>query len=79
MPSHIAVHSPVLTGSVWAGTGAGEGCTGFTVENIHLVLVQTFGAAELKSFLTRPEVQVFFGVTNMFAPVTYLWHRGQRL
>lgn len=79
MPSHTALNPHFLTGSAWAGTGISESRTGFSVEDIHLVLVQTLGAAELKSFLTRPEVQVFFSVTNMLAPVTYLWHRRERL
>lgn len=79
MSSHNAVCPSLLAGSAWAGAGAGESCTGFSVENIHLVLIQTLGAAELKSFLTRSEVQIFFCVTDMLAPVTYLWYRRERL
>lgn len=79
MPSYNAVYPPLLIGSVWAGTGAGESCAGFPVENIHLVLVQTLGAAELEPLLTRSKVQVLFSVTNMLAPIAYLWHRGERL
>lgn len=79
MSGDTAICPPLLTGSAWAGAGAGESCTGFSVENIHLVLIQTLGAAELESLLTRSKVKVFFSVTDMLAPVTYLWHRGERL
>lgn len=79
MPGDTAVCPPLLTGSAWARAGAGESCTGFSVENIHLVLIQTLGAAELEPFLARSEVQVFFSVTDMLAPITYLRHRGERL
>lgn len=77
LSSPDAVLPPLLAGSAWAG--AGESSAGFSVENIHLVLVQTLGAAELESLLARPKVQVFFSVTDMLAPVTHLWHRGERL
>ena len=77
LSSHNAVRPSLLAGS--ARAGAGESSAGFSVENIHLVLVQTLGAAELESLLARPEVQVFFSVTDMLAPITHLWHRGERL
>lgn len=77
LPSHYALSPPLLAGSAWAG--AGKSRTSFSVENIHLVLIQTLGTTELESFLARSEVQVFFSVTDMLAPVTYLWHRGERL
>lgn len=77
MARYNIVRPPFLAWSAWAG--AGESCTGFSVENIHLVLVQALCAAELESFLTGSKVQVFFSVTDMLAPITYLWHRGERL
>lgn len=76
MPSPNGVRPPLLAGSVWAG--AGESCTGFSVKNVHLVLIQTLSAAELESFFSRSEVQVFFSVTNMLAPIAYLRYRGER-
>ena len=79
LPGDTVVRPPLLTGSARAGAGAGESCTGFSVEDIHLVLVQTLGAAELEPFLARSKVQVFFSVTDMLAPITYLWHGGERL
>lgn len=77
LPSHDGVRPPLLAGS--ARAGAGESCAGFSVENIHLILIETLGAAELESLLARSEVQVFFSVTDMLAPITYLWYRGERL
>lgn len=63
---------------VWAGVRASKGGACFSVENVHLVLVETFGAAELQSLLARSEVKVLFGVADMFAPVADLRQRGQR-
>lgn len=77
LPGYNGLRPPLLAAS--ARAGAGESCTGFSVEDIHLVLIQTLGAAELESFLARSEVQVFFSVTDVLAPITYLWHRGERL
>ena len=45
---------------------------GLFVENVHLILVQAFGTAELQPPLTGTEVQVFLSVTNVFAPVAHL-------
>lgn len=70
LSGHNGLGPPLLAGSAWAG--AGESCTGFSVENVHLVLIQTLGAAELESFLTRSKVQVFFSVTDVLAPITHL-------
>lgn len=42
-------------------------------------MIQTLGAAELKPLFSRSEVQVFFSVADMLAPITYLRHRGERL
>lgn len=77
MPGHDGVRPPLLAGS--ARAGAGESRAGLSVENVHLVLIQTLGAAELESLLARAEVQVFFSVTDMLAPVAHLRHRGERL
>lgn len=70
LPGGAAVGPALLAAPSRAGAGAGESCTGFSVEHIHLVLVQTFGAAELEPFLTGAKVQVLFSVADMFAPVT---------
>lgn len=74
---------PVLARPTAARTGAGVGVgrersAGLSVEHIHLVLVEAFGATELEPFLARSKVQVLFGVADMFAPVTHLRHRGER-
>lgn len=79
MSSDTVVHPSFLTGSAWTGAAAGQSCTRLPIENIHLVLIETLGAAELKALLSRSKVEVFLSVTDMFAPVTYLWHRGERL
>lgn len=47
------------------------------VENVHLILVQAFGTAELQPPLTGSKVQVLLRVANMFAPVTHLQQRTQ--
>lgn len=41
------------------------------VENVHLILVQAFGTAELQPPLASAKVQVLLSVANMFAPVTH--------
>lgn len=61
-----------------AGAGVGESRSCFSVENIHLVLIETFGAAKLEPFVSGSEIQVLFGVADMFAPITNLGHRGER-
>lgn len=83
MPGDSATAATVcprfLAGSAWAGAGAGESRTCFSVENIHLVLIQTLGAAELEPLLAGSKVQVLLGVADVLAPVAHLRHRRQRL
>lgn len=68
-----------------AGAGVGESRSCFSVENIHLVLIETFGAAKLEPFVSGSEIQVLFGVADMFAPITnsdvavYLQHQSGRI
>lgn len=50
---------------------------GLLVKNVHLILVQAFGTAELQPPLTSTKVQVLLSVANMFAPVTHLQQKTQ--
>ena len=76
------VRPPLLAGPARAGAGgrgAGQGRTGFPVEDVHLVLIQTFGAAELEPLLSRAKVQVLLGVADVLAPIAHLRRGGERL
>lgn len=77
LPYYNVVRPPLLAAS--ARAGAGQSRAGFSVENIHLILVQTFGAAELEPLFPRSKVEVFFRVADMLTPITYLRYRRERL
>ena len=77
LPGYNGLRPPLLAAS--ARAGAGESCTGFSVEDIHLVLIQTLGAAELDSLLAGAKVQILLGVADVLAPVAHLRRGGQRL
>lgn len=55
----------------WVAEASWEVGLGLFVENVHFVLVETFGAAKLKPPLPSSEIQVFFCVSYMLAPVTH--------
>lgn len=56
----------------WVTQCSRQCCLGLLVKNVHLILVQAFGTAELQPPLTSTKVQVLLSVANMFAPVTHL-------
>ena len=55
----------------------GQGGLGLLVENVHLVLVQAFGAAELQPPFPGPKVQVLLCVADVFAPVAHLQQKTE--
>lgn len=55
----------------WVTQCSRQCCLGLLVKNVHLILVQAFGTAELQPPLTSTKVQVLLSVANMFAPVTH--------
>jgi hypothetical protein len=67
MKSHLTAANVLLLLQMWIQL---EMCLCFSAKNLHLVLIKTFVRAELQLCRSVVEVDVGYGVADIFAEVT---------